>query len=504
MGSTFAGLEIAKRGLYAQQSALNTTGHNIANANTEGYTRQRVNMEATSPFPYPSLTNDRQAGQVGTGVLVSSIERLRERFLDLQYRGNNNNVGEYGAQADALGKVESIIGEPSDKGLKSTMNEFWNSWQKLTQRPNDVPTRETVLQSGKTLAQTINFIATDLNNLQNNINQEVKDKTDEINTITSQIAALNQQINDIVPHGYQPNDLYDKRDLLIDQLSKMIDINVDTTQVSVGGKQVDGAVNITIKNTDDGSGNPISLVNGTTNSPMTTSANARTLADGTERSDIYVGGVKIDFLGSNISGELHGLIYSRDVSVQNYINRLDGLANSLITQVNSLSDPSKPFFNPLTPQAGTAAGGAAGAIEVVITANDIKAGDPAVAGDNTNAQAMYNLKTTTQAIQWDHVSDDGTWPGSPETTNATFDGFTGQMVSALGIESQKAQRLLDNSQILLSDVENNRQSISGVSLDEEMSNMIKFQHAYNAAARTITTMDEMLDKIINSMGLVGR
>ncbi|WP_027416151.1 flagellar hook-associated protein FlgK [Aneurinibacillus terranovensis] len=469
MGSTFAGLELAKRGLFAQQSALYTTGHNIANDNTDGYTRQRVNLVATAPFPMPSITNDRQAGQMGTGVTVDSVQRLREGFLDSQYRGENKNVGEYGTTADTLEKIETILQEPSNTGLQSTMDQFWASWQKLSQNPSDAATQEVVIQNGKAVAETFNFISSDLKSLQHDVNNSIQVTADSMNTMAKNIASLNTKINEAVVNGYTPNDLYDQRDLLIDQLSNLADVTV--TPVMNGATDT-GMVTVTV--------NGQTLVDPSLASGYNavTTVNNGTIADGSPKYDVQIGGATIG-LGSG-GGKLNGLLASRDQIIDDasgngngYLNKINTLASTLISQVNSV----KAFFS------GT------GASDINVTANaaSLTPGNP---GDNTMALAMYGLKENTNI--------------SFGSSTTSFDGYTRQIISALGVQTQDAERMRDNSKILLNDVDNRRQSVSGVSLDEEMSNMMKFQHAYNAAARTMTTMDEILDKVINNMGLVGR
>jgi flagellar hook-associated protein 1 FlgK len=499
---SFFGLEIAKRGLFAQQAALHTTGHNIANANTEGYTRQRVNMEATTPFPYPSLTNNRQAGQMGTGVRIDSIQRLREGFLDLQFRGEYKNVGYYSVRTDTLEKIEVIMNEPTEQGLQNTLDEFWASWQKLSQRPEDDSVREIVLQHGKAVAETFNFIDKELTQLQNNVNQEIKDKAEDMTDILNGIATLNRQIADVVPHGYKPNDLYDQRDVLLDKLSKIADIEVKPG--------ADGMVNVELKNSPN-----ITLVDGTKAGKVEVADSGAKLKDGvTKKWDIKI----TDTAGAVTSpttfkseGEMKALLESRDIIVPSYMDRLDKLAGKMVEEINKQhklgygldGSTGNPFFAEPVPPATTIT---AATIEVdpALTTKKIAAAKnetpsvpPYNKGNNENALAIYNLKEKTDI-------DFGTLPDGTVVGKTSFDNFTRQIITKLGIETREAKRLKGNSELLAGEVENRRQSVSGVSLDEEMSNMIKFQHAYNAAARTITAVDEMLDKIINGTGLVGR
>lgn len=569
MASTFSGLEIGKLGLFAQQSALNTTGHNIANANTEGYTRQRVNMEAMPAFPYPSAVNDRSTGQMGTGVWVNSIQRLREAFLDLQYRGENKNVGEYGARTDTLEKIENILNEPTDSGLQKTMDDFWSGWQKLSANPGDTAAREVVRQNATTMTESFAFIQREMVQQQNNVNEDIGTKTTEIQGYLDTIAKLNAQINDIVPHGYTPNDLYDQRDLILDKLSKSMDIEVKP--VTNSGKDT-GMVDVYIKGTG------VNLVSETAASVIKAEASTaappnNTLLDGTttkldiniycaiprsgatppqapDQSDLatWVANNPLQLQGNyqfSGGGELKGLLASRDTILPDYMTRISNLATKIATEVNRVHKegkdldgnqqggtayaptitPTPPSINPnpalpffVSKQAYAAAQATHddnnpatwswmnNAIDpkdpsdmivnplIMKSVNKIAASDPnAGTGDNKTALAIYALKEQKNMVF-----------GVAGGETGSFDSYTRSIISKLGSETREVQRMQTNVQSLTSEVDNRRQSVSGVSLDEEMSDMIKYQHAYSACARTITAMDEMLDQIINKMGLVGR
>lgn len=248
MGSTFSGLEIAKLGLYAQQAALYTTGHNIANANTEGYTRQRVNMEAAPAFPYPSAVNDVSPGQMGTGVFIQAIQRLREDYLDLQFRTENKYQGEWETKVDILKKIETFFNESDHKGLSSTIDAFWKSLQDLANNPADPAAREVVRNAGIDIGDTLQYLSRSLAKLQEDVKMNIQVKTNEAQTIVDQIVNLNKKIGDLVPHGYRPNDLYDQRDVLLDRLSKMMDITVKP--VFQNGKDT-GMVDVIVNNRVD-------------------------------------------------------------------------------------------------------------------------------------------------------------------------------------------------------------------------------------------------------------
>jgi len=518
MRSTFHGLEVSKRGLFAQQSALNTTSHNIANTNTEGYTRQRANMKATTGLPYPGLNASREPGLLGTGVTVTDLQRIREDFLDVQFRTENKHFGYWEARRDGLEKIEVIMNEPSETGLQKVMDELWKSWQDLSKDPHSLSARAVVRQRAIAVAETFSALTTSLTELQNDLDNVVNVKVIDINSMAQQIANLNRQIGDVVPHGYQPNDLYDQRDVLLDKLAKMADIKVTNG--------TNGMVNVTIDGKE--------LVNGANSVTMAAQENPAT------------GFVEITLGGEPFvpqSGSLLGTFEARGVAtvdangvvtktgpVPDMIRRLDQLATNLVKEINDLHRQGMNLFdvanrknNPAAPlqdlpffvDADAAAADpntktypiSAAKLRVnpaiLASLNSIAAAKPETSGTSagTSFQGDGRNALDIAAIKFKMIQI-GTGPnGQPET--ATLDDFYRYSIAQLGVDSQEAQRMEKNSEILVGQVETQRQSVSGVSLDEEMAEMVKYQHAYNASARVMTSMDEVLDKIINGMGRVG-
>ncbi len=311
MRSTFHGIEVSKRGLFAQQSALNTTGHNIANANTEGYSRQRVNMQATTGLPYVGMQANIEPGLLGTGVQADSIQRLREEFLDIQYRNEHKRQGYWDGRLETLEKLEGIMNEPSDTGLQKVMDQMWQAWQDLAKDPTDTSARAVVRERSKAVADTFNTLTNHIKEVQLDLDNVVNVKAMEINSLGQQIASLNNQISNIVPHGYQPNDLYDQRDVLLDKLSKLVDIRVTQTTA--------GMVNVTIEGRE--------FVNGIAAQPVATQQNVAT-----GLSDLTLGGAA--FVPT--SGYMAGTLQSRDQIVPNMLKRLDVLAVNLTKEINDL------------------------------------------------------------------------------------------------------------------------------------------------------------------------
>ena len=237
MTSTFHGLETAKRAMFTQQQALYVTGHNIANVNTPGFSRQRVNFVQTEPYPAVSMNRPQIPGQMGTGVKAGSVERIRESFLDIQYRNESNKLGYWESRAESLSKMEGIMNEPTDNGLSAVLGEFWQSLQDLSTYPENEGTRQVVLQRGQSVVDTFHYMSDSLTSIRNEIGNEIGVTLQDINSILKQIGDLNRQIGEVEPHGYLSNDLYDQRDLLVDELSKHLNINVSKS--SSGGNPSD-------------------------------------------------------------------------------------------------------------------------------------------------------------------------------------------------------------------------------------------------------------------------
>jgi len=494
MRSTFHGLEVSKRGLFAQQAALNTTSHNVANANTEGYSRQRINMVTTNGLPYVGLQAGTEPGILGTGVRAENIQRLRDEFLDLQYRNESKRQGYWEARANTLERLEGILNEPSETGLQKVMDQMWQAWQDLAKDPSDTSARAVVRERSKAVADTFNSLYTQLQQVRTDLNNEVNIKAMEIHSIGQQIAALNDQIANLVPHGYTPNDLYDKRDVLLDQLSRLVSIQVTSA--------ADGTINVTVEGQN--------FVTG-----RTAQAVAVTQDAATGLYTVTLGGAAL----VPTTGYMAGILESRDQMLPNLMKRLDLLAINLAKEINdvhragrSLTDIKNgtvqdlPFFvdanavaaDPATKTYPTGAANMAinpaifQSLDAIAAAMPEANGTPV--GNNEAALAIAAIKFKTLPA--------GTNPTDlPESS--TLDNYYRYTISQLGIDAQEATRNLTNAELLVGTVDNQRQSVSGVSIDEEMADLVKFQHAYSASARVMTTMDEVLDKIINGMGRVG-
>ncbi|MCL7746740.1 flagellar hook-associated protein FlgK [Halalkalibacter alkaliphilus] len=571
MQSTFHGLETARRAMMTQQYALHTTGHNIANANTEGYTRQRVNFTQTESFPAVGKNTPRVPGNLGTGVAAGSIQRVRNEFLDVQYRTENNKVGYWEARAKSLEKMEDILNEPSEQGLNHQIDMFWMALQDLSVDPEDTGARSVVRQRSVAVAETFNYLHDSLSTIRNDYKNEIEVTEKEVNALLNQLNNVNEQIRKAEPHGYVTNDLYDQQDNILDRLSRVMNIQVQREHS--GGQAnsaAEGAVTVYLVNDagvryTDEAGNPIKLVNGKpdqnepTHLKLAINFNDDNYVDGftfaahdADLTDPNVQQAGVIDLAAMPRGEMKGLIeaygYEVDGAVRGlYPDMLEELNVMATAFANELNAIHRTGYTLPTDMIDAVLGGdffqfeegnAAGTIQIAgaiqsnlnniaassVNINALSDEDKAIyenminqtpkdtnyfnelgsflanaaykenvtrsfAGDGSNAKLLANAKDARLPFE------NGTG-----TIGSYYQGVIGDMA----VNANEANRMVSTTDTLRDSIEFRRQSVSNVSLDEEMTMMIQYQHAYNAAARNITMVDEMLDRIINGMGIVGR
>jgi flagellar hook-associated protein 1 FlgK len=458
MSGLFLGLEMGKRALVSQQLALTTSGHNVANAATPGFSRQRVILTQTSPL-------NTTTGNIGTGVYASGITQVRDLFLSSQYRGDNGSLAGWESSHKALSQIELFFNEPSDKGMNQLITDFFNSWENLSTNPN---ARTTVVEKAKVLINAFHEHSSQLTELRESVDDDFKARTGEINKFAIQIANLNRQISSAELGGDHANDLRDQRDLLVDQLSayaavKTIERPNGTTAVMLGSMGlVDGVDYLQIET-------------------KTVQRDKSTATIAVWQNTNF----EIDFSG----GEMQSLQQTRDKTIPEMQKNLDLLATTIMNQVNSVhaagiganGSTGVNFFDPFRTSAATMALN----VEVENDQNLIAASISGEPGDTRNAQAISQLR-------YDRVMQSGT---------STINEFYASMIGSLGIRTEEAETLKDNYSLLVTQLENARQSVQGVSIDEEVTNMIKYQRAYEAAARVITFVDSALETVISGMGV---
>lgn len=444
--SSFFGMQTSLRGLLAHQRMLDTTGHNIANASTKGYSRQETTLQATRAMQLTVANPIGVGAQLGAGVDVTGFRRVRDQFLDSQYRAQNTNLNEWTAKAEALDTAELSLAEPGTDGINAQLANFWDAWSDLAGAANDGSAKQSLIQKSNGLADSIQSVRAQMLAAQQGAQgqyQAITGDGGEIDKIAAELAGLNEVISRAFVVGEQPNDLLDRRDLLIDQLSGYGQVSVETL--------------------DNGSLN-VSFVDGTTGTAYPVVTDKAATWDGPP-----VG-------GWDPGGEMGGLLAvgkSPGGTIDGYLSDLDTITQSLADAVNAAYGGE--FFSVGTPAGATIK--VADALQANPTS--VTAGSGA-AGSNDLALKISQLR------------------GS-----ASIDGAYKSFVAKVGGDLNEAQRLQGNAQILADSVENRRQSVAGVSMDEEMSNLVRFQRAYQASARAMSTMDEMLDVLINRTGKVG-
>ncbi|WP_400243405.1 flagellar hook-associated protein FlgK [Niallia sp. JL1B1071] len=549
MVSTFHSLETAKRALTTQQTAIATTGHNIANANTLGYTRQRVSIAPTEAYPAVGQNSPMMPGQLGTGVKADQIERIRDSFVDMQYRKESSKLGYWDSKAQMLSQMENVMDELSGTGISNSLDQFWNSLQDLGTEPENEGARRVVRERGSALVDTFNYMYSSLKAIQKDNRNELENTEDNINSILKQINQLNKQIGAVEPNGYLPNDLYDERDRLLDSLSTMMNIKVETK--SSGGlarASAEGIYDIYMATPEgdiltDSNGQPIKLIDASTktangihiqfdsrdelDSPVTSikffklndDPTAPTKFEGlsTDSDADAANGLYTlsDFKALNTQGKLKGVIEG-----YGYMEggELKGIYNTMFADLDEMVYTFAIAFNEVhrsgyslneiqdgvardidffsfTDSSVTAGNpkGAAASIalsqEILEDVENIAAATEPSTGNGTNALNLAKVK--------DSILDYG---GNKTNVQSFYQGIIGK----LGEQASEANRMERTSGILKDSVEQTRMSVSSVSIDEEMIDLIKYQQAYNSAARMITIVDEMLDKVINGMGVGGR
>jgi flagellar hook-associated protein 1 FlgK len=432
---TLQGLQTALSGLMAEQEAIDTTGQNITNANTEGYSRQTAVLQSNDPLRIAALSpTNGEGAQLGTGVSVATITRIRNTYLDAQYRTQNAGLGAATTQANELQQAQSVFDEPSSAGLATQLSAFWSAWGELADSssgPTSEAAKVAVVSAGTQLAETLHQVSAQLQTIEAQAAQQyttIAGPSGEVQSDATQIAQLNQQIKLSLQAKQQPNTLEDRRDLLLDKLSELGNVTVT--------KEADGTDTVSF----GGAAKP--LVEGEqVNWPQ-----ALTKAAGGK-------------LGALL--ELSG----PEGAIAKFREALNGVAKTLADSVNEKT-PTTPFFTGTT----------AATIAVAVKPSEVSAG---AAGGNEIALAIAGLRG-----------------------GAAEQGYAA-LIAQVGSDVKTAESNQANSQAVVTAIGDQRQSVSGVSLDEEMTNLITFQRGYEASARALTSMDEMLDTLINHTGAVG-
>lgn len=532
-------LEIGVRAIRAQREALHTIGHNIANVNTPGYSRQRAILTTTLP-----------SGSMGTGVKVAVIERIRHGVTDFYIRKETPTFNQWKAKFEVLEQVEVLFNEPSEAGISNILGEFWDAWADLGNNPENAAVRANLREQTRTLCESLSGLYGILKDLQTNIDQQIEAEVEALNSVTQQIGDLNQQIERVELGGKETaNDLRDSRDYLLDGLSETINFTYKETNDSIIRISIFGQL----------------LVSKSKIAEIMTESGESGYLD-----------VRWKDTGENVviaDGKLKGLIDARDQIIPEFLDSLDNLASSLIEEVNYLhqrgmgldgareiagwkdftgtldadgsfdingvtievselddldaiiikinvekentgveasnqegrlvlqpysdnpktisitGDPDGIMREDLGILADFFEGSGANDISlsdaIINDINKIAASQSGAPGDNSNALAINLLKG-------ELTVDEGT---------STFGDYYSGIIGKLGVKTRQASYLQSNKELLLTTLKDRRQSICGVSLDEETTNIILFQQAYRVAVAFLKTVNDMLDILTSSMGV---
>lgn len=493
MASTFGGYSIAVTGMYVNQASLAVTSHNLSNLDTSGYSRQRVTGQEAAVKQGSTST--------ATGVSVAEITRARNVLLDKTYRQQNAQASYWEAKSANLESAALTLNEfsaddgTSDNGLLQTINEFFTGWEELAKDPASLSNRQTVIETAKALVETFQNIDSQLQALQWDAAEQVTDSIDQLNEMASQVAALNGQIATAEVSGAQASDLRDQRDVLLDAMSALADISVQ--------ERSDGRVDVILGGVCLVQGektNSLSATgNGTTESPLIISWSGLG-----QQAQINNGSIRAALEDANQSGvtdiDSTSLPYSYSATSSSSISNLRQGLNDIITtiaaKINSLHSTGMgidatnttglAFFTATDSSKPLSIGNMAVNPQLEADTDLIAAGGSANSGDNANANAIA------QVADGDYFQYDG--------LSMDMNSFYQAIVSWVATAGDNANSCYDNQTVLVNQVDAQRQSVSSVSMDEEMSKMIQYQNAYSAAARVLSTIDGLIGDLIADLG----
>ena len=625
MQSTFTGIEIGKRSVVAHQQALATTGHNLSNASTEGYSRQRVEFSPFEPIYLPGLNREETPGQIGQGTVVERIERIKDGLLEKRIVSQANREGYWDTRDKYVLMLERVYNEPDDVSVRGRMDAFWDAWQELSLHPADSAPRKAVLERGKTLVDAIHERFKGLSGIRDMLEQDIQGTVSQVNDLTRRIAGLNEEIQKIRAQGDNPNDLYDRRDLLVEKLGKIINIETDQrdsdefmihTNGSIlvqgrvrrelgleSGMDTEGFSRVVWQDSREDarfSGGSLSAmvelrdvdVRGEIQSLDSLAVNFTDLVNDAHRSGYGINGkTGTDFFVErpfvpNIAGNydrngdgqydstylfritggnkleeraligLEGriLLSGRDGNVEipyyptdtvaDVVARINDAGADVVARLDregQLTLKGTPSADPANPDfvirhvedsgrfmegyagvlVGRGEGGSydwaradavlslrGGALDFAVAPVAHPSGwievNPALIKDPQSIAAGYGQnEKAAHPGNGDAALAIASIRNSPVMVGRldTFDDYFADAVARVGLMGEQSDRALETQNLIMKQLRDMRQSISGVNIDEELSQMIKYQHGYAAAARFVSTMNDMLDTIINRMGV---
>lgn len=491
MRTTFGTFNIATSGLFASQRSLDIVSNNISNASTDGYSRQRVLQRASLPV------GGDPRGLVGTGVETYDVVQIRSQYLDNKYWGQMKSYSEWTAISDNLEVVESIFNEPSNIGIRKVIDELFGGMEELIKKSGDSTSRVNVIEKAVTFSKTINGSGQQVISNIRETNFSIKSKVEEVNALATQIKEVNEQIFNLELDGHKANALRDQRSTLVDKLSTIVNVSVSEVtgdndvkyfNVKIGGMTLVNHYQIN------------ELMVESTDVPGITDLGAGKIsvvkwkgADGNPLDKVKIDG-----------GELKGLIDIRDGDGNNnsyrglpyYLGRLNKFAKEFATKFNIQHKAgfgldgigNRAFFDE-----------PAGGIDCLnLKVSDALIKDPSTLAAANLVGGESNNENAKLLTAFRNRKDIFTG------LNGTPDDYVKSILATLAVDANHADRMMKNTESIVEQTNNKRLSVSGVSLDEEMGSMVKFQHSYNASAKMVTTLDSIMDTMINRLGLVGR
>ena len=624
MGSTFSGIELGKRSIIANTDAITTAGHNISNANTEGYSRQRVQIKEFDPLYKPDLERAERAGMIGQGVDVQSINRIRDELLDTRIVSQANQESYWKTRSDYYTMLEQIYNEPDDVSIRSNMDKFWTSWQELSINPEDKAARQAVVTRGETLTDSIKQRWEALDGIGNLLDGDIEATVKEVNSYARQIAGVNAEIVRSRAMGDNPNDLLDRRDLLVDKLSQLINVSTDQRDSDEFMVHVDGRVLVQgsvareidlvprfddtgynklvwadtgndavfsggklgalvelrdvdvrneIQNLNSMTMNFADLVNDVhrnavgankvtgldffTQHSFVENANGNFDRDGDGELDTsYVfrmtgtnaldlqqqvgiegvmtfngtnGNVQVPYFHTDTVETVIARINDSTSEVKAYLDK----NNNLVLKSTTAQDIDNPDFvirhvedsgyflsgySGILAENGTEgaydfaqadavnalASNAQFSVSPVFNPSAYIEVNPVIRNDVASLAAGYTDAAGNSptgdgraAVEIASIRNSKIMVGNMKT----FDDYFADSVTNVGLKGEQAETNLLSQNAIMDDLRNLRDSISGVNIDEELSEIMKFQHGYNAAAKFITVWDSLIDTVINRLGV---
>lgn len=475
MSGLFRSLNIGSQSLYVSRQGIDTTSHNIANAQTEGYSRQRLDLQQRDPIAKHGVL-------LGSGVFVRSVDRIHDKFLQDQLNSANTDAGNSEARSDALARIEAIFSPELNSSIATELNKFFSSWQNLSKYPEELTVRTQVREQGKNLAEAFRRIDLDLRRQRKGINEYIEKSAEDVSHKLTTIAKLNDRIREMEVGGKNDsNDLRDQRDRLIQGLSEVVNINYYEDQ--------DGMITI------HGPSDVLFVDRGR-------AAKVEVQQNGQNEGlfDVIIVDSE-DSTSRNVTdhikgGKLAGLLHVRDTVARQLIDHNNNMVVSLVDQFNAIHKQGfgieqfrevngRGFFADVKDQDFAAQNmkidiSIANSTDAISTSSLMNS-----VGDNVIANKLARLQTQKIISNGD------------ESQASTLNDYYADYIGILGMESLKVKQIQEADNIILADLKSRRESISGVSLDEEATNLIRWQTAFTASSKVITTIDEMLETVLS-------